>query len=85
MCNPEFLLHLEGMECTAPEVGKQCMSARTLTVYCGYKVECSNGEEYCVAPHQLRKKRPPESDDSAARQAMLDCIERAKMPERVSA
>lgn len=36
-------------------------------------------------PHELRKKRPPESDDAAARQAMLDCIERAKMPSEVSA
>jgi hypothetical protein len=33
----------------------------------------------------LRKKRPPKFDAAAGRQAMLDCIERAKRPIEVAA
>lgn len=33
----------------------------------------------------LRKRRPPASDESAHRQAMLDCIERAKRVSEVAA
>jgi hypothetical protein len=31
-------------------------------------------------PHELRLKHPPKSDEATARQAMLDFIERARLP-----
>lgn len=44
---------------------------------CHY-VRWSDGHEAYVDPRHLRKRRPPASDESAHRQAMPDCIERAK-------
>lgn len=69
-----------GRECviTAGPTYYQMLKFNNMVVF-GYQVACKNGDEYTAIPLQLRKKRPPESDDAVHRQAMLDCIERAKM------
>lgn len=51
----------------------------------GYNCLCADGFEIIAAPHELRKKRPPEPDEAAYRQAMLDCIQKAKQPVMVPA
>lgn len=49
-----------------------------------YMVELRDGS--CdIAPRNLRKRRPPSTDESESRQAMLDCIERAKRVQEVPA
>lgn len=51
----------------------------------GYVVLWANGDEHVCEPKYIRKKHPPKSDDAEARQAMLDCIERARLPQGVPA
>lgn len=48
-----------------------------------YLVKFSDGEIAEVLPINLRKRRPPSTDES--HQAMLDCIERAKRGVEVEA
>lgn len=43
-----------------------------------YRVRLPDGQVFAAMPHQLRKRRPPSTDES--HQAMLDCIERARRP-----
>ena len=50
-----------------------------------YAVRWADGAHTYVEPKNLRKRRPPASDGAAYRQAMLDCIERAKWPSEVAA
>ena len=50
-----------------------------------YLVRYSDGYLTNVRPANIRKRRPPSTDESTARQAMLDCIQKAKQPQRVSA
>lgn len=47
--------------------------------------EPSTGLAFLARDYQLRKKRPPEANDAAAHQAMLDCIERSKIGQGVTA
>lgn len=49
-----------------------------------YEVEWADGVASVVEPQHLRKRRPPSTDEAAARQAMLDCIQRAKQGSGVS-
>ncbi len=53
------------------QTGNFTGGAQTDTVWLGIKLG--------AMPHELRLKRPPSSDEATARQAMLDCIERARM------
>lgn len=81
MCNSTYTPYLNGMECTVvgePQWFRMALYGNVLKF--GYPVDAQDGLKYVCAPDQLRKKRPPESDDATARQAMLDCIERAKQP-----
>ena len=80
-CNMQFDTAYNGMECEILE-GVQTATAlfggRWKTID-AYWVMWQNGTESWAPTSRLRKKRPPESDNSTARQFMLDCIERAKM------
>lgn len=52
-----------------------------------YEIDIANpaGGNWRSEEKNLRRLRPPESDDATACQAMLDCIERAKQPVSVDA
>ncbi len=50
-----------------------------------YFVAFSDGQQFEVEPRNLRKKEPPKDDEAAAHHAMLDCIERARLPQGVPA
>ena len=45
-----------------------------------HDVRWPDGTETAIDIHNLRKRRPPATDESEYRQAALDCIERAKRP-----
>lgn len=50
-----------------------------------YPIDIPGFEQWIFAhKRNLRKRRPPASDDTEYRQAMLDCIERAKWPVEVT-
>lgn len=75
--------------------GRECTVVRGLQTYklivenClhvhGYEVQCADGSVFVARPDQLRKKQPPRSYKSKYRQAMLDCIAKAKQPMKVGA
>lgn len=78
-----------GMECTITSGLEDRLVVNAVTfgreVWTGYGVRWASGVESFQAPDSLRKRRPSESDDAIERQAMLDCIERAKTGIEVSA
>ncbi|MCY0910867.1 hypothetical protein [Massilia antarctica] len=84
--NAKLRPHLNGLECTINKpLGTYRVTHLDGELHTGYGVQAADGVDYFLFPHQLRKKRPPATDDAAARQAMLECIERAKRPERADA
>lgn len=71
-----------GMECTVVSAldlvtTRHHITGEVTTAY-RYGVKWADGWLTYQESHYLRKRRPPASDESAHRQAMLDCIERAK-------
>jgi hypothetical protein len=82
-------LHLNGMECriTSPlQMHRwfEPISGQLVDGYL-YEVEWQNGQLETAFPRSLRKKQPPRSYKSKYRQAMLDCIIKAKEPVRETA
>lgn len=79
-----FVVHPEynGMEVIVTRVidGELEMCDGEIFVGVYYRTEWANGHKDYHPSRYLRKKRPPESDEAAARQAMLDCIQKAKQP-----
>ena len=86
LCNARVLLHLNGMECTVigPLQTYSLIKFGGELVY-GYHIEFCNGETYVCTPDQLRKKRHPRYYKAVARQAMLDCLAKAKQPQEATA
>ncbi len=87
-CNMKINVDRNGMECVIIEP----LEWRTgidgigrVETHMQYFVTWADGKSSNVAHRYLRKKRPPSSDEAAHRQAMLDCIERAKRPVEVQA
>lgn len=50
----------------------------------GYNIVGCLGATFAIT-NQLRKKQPPPSHKAIAHQAMLDCINKAKQPQKVPA
>lgn len=82
--NAEFHPERNGTECCIVEAGHFGLS-RSGEVVPAYLVRLPAGGEVLAAHYQLRKRRPPSTEKSELRQAMLDCIERARRGQEVSA
>lgn len=81
-------LHLNGMECVVTEPLEFVTAFNSLGEIVrdrAYGVRWADGTDAYAAPQYLRKRRPPSTDESESRQAMLDCIERARRPVGVPA
>lgn len=92
ICDPRAtpdveLLAYDGKECAViGSFGKYpTWSAGEPDFTIGYVVRFPDGAELVVQSHELRKRHPPSTDDAVSRQAMLDCIERAKRGAEVPA
>ncbi len=79
--NAKYCPEFNGVEVTVLAVELTRMDLLTGVWHQGvYEIEspAHSGGAFNAHEHQLRKKRPPESDDATSHQAMLDCIERAQ-------
>lgn len=64
--NAELFPELNGQDGCVLKIGIPAHSAITGKRYLAYRVKVVGGAEVLAAPHQLRKKRPPQSTDEWA-------------------
>lgn len=74
----------EGEDCVVTEGLAEYETAYMGVIY-GYKVTLADGKEIIVAPHELRKKRPPQSSDAWAADMVRKVTKPVEQPEGVKA